>query len=201
MERKSCLIFLIILSSFLSLYGQKKPALELDFAQIEKMGIKDHLNKKCSFQNFDKNTLCIFVFLAEDCPISQKYIPVLNQINRQYDSVGLKMYGVIPGNYSSNKTLKKFVKTYQINFPALRDETFQLTGLLDAKITPEVFLIDKAGSLIYKGLIDDWYVALGKHRTNAKKQYLKEAIGAYLKGEKLETEATEAIGCEIQRKK
>ena len=39
---------------------------------------------------------------------------------------------------------------------------------LDARWTPEVFVLDSVGRVHYRGRVNDLYVSLGKHRPNPK---------------------------------
>ena len=58
-------------------------------------------------------------------------------------------------------------------------------------------MIDNEGNLIYRGMIDNWFYALGKYRKITTAYYLEDAINAYLKGEDVSIKQTEPIGCFI----
>ena len=50
--------------------------------------------------------------------------------------------------------------------------------------------------IIYRGLIDDSFAAVGKRRTVSKKQYLYDAVKAY-NNQSITSEFTEPVGCKI----
>ena len=93
--------------------------------------------------------------------------------------------------------LYNIVNIYKFKFPNLLDKQGELTGILGATITPEVFLIDKKGFLIYQGKIDNWFYELGRYRQVITQHYLEDAIIAYNQGNEVEVQKTEAIGCLI----
>ena len=74
---------------------------------------------------------------------------------------------------------------------------FVLTNRLGASITPQVFVENTEGVLLYSGQIDDAYFRAGKRRGTTTFHYLKDAIESLLINKKPTIEATKAIGCVI----
>jgi len=140
----------------------------------------------------------VIVFLGVDCPISQKYMIVLKNINDQFASAQFEMTGLIPGKVSSDE-LNSFLKTYPVTFPVYKDKHNRCTTKLKAEVTPEVFLFDSKGKLKYRGAIDDWYYELGRYRQAANENYLRDAIEAVISGVEPTVTKTKAIGCIIQQ--
>ena len=69
--------------------------------------------------------------------------------------------------------------------------------LYSAKNTPHMFIIDKAGTLVYQGAIDD------KPTTNpddliAAKNYVRTALSEIKAGKPITTAATVAYGCTVK---
>jgi hypothetical protein len=79
------------------------------------------------------------------------------------------------------------------------DTNHILTRFLDAKITPECFLVDSNLNILYRGLIDDWVRELGRTRQYVENHYLENALDLYLKNKPILIKETDAIGCIIQR--
>lgn len=143
--------------------------------------------------------ISVVVFLSVDCPISQKYMGVLNDFAKQYSSQ-LSIEGVIPGTVSK-KALREFKKEYQPAFPLNTDPTYTRAVDLKAGITPEAFLFDRQGTLQYQGAIDNWFYDLGSYRQQTTENYLKDAIDAILKDATPTVRKTNAVGCIIQKPK
>ena len=74
-----------------------------------------------------------------------------------------------------------------------------ITSFLDAKTTPECFLLDNDLNILYQGLIDNWIKELGRKGQNIDAEYLNEAIMAYLLNDTIIIQNTNAIGCIIER--
>lgn len=140
--------------------------------------------------------LTAVVFLATDCPISQKYIGELKHIDSLFHTkVSIK--GVVPGNIKQDE-IDQFISEYQINFPVVTDADYKLVKKYHATITPEVFLINDRNHIYYQGAIDNWFFDLGKYRQHITEHYLIDAIKAVLEGQSPVVKKTESVGCVIQ---
>jgi hypothetical protein len=140
----------------------------------------------------------IYYFLATTCPISQKYTLEINRLNKVYASKDIEMMLVFPTEKGYKKDIQAFCTTYQITMPYIIDRNFALTKQLNAKITPEVFVVNENREILYHGAIDNWYYALGKNRMHITEHYLEDAIKAILKKEQIEKEYVAAVGCFIR---
>lgn len=79
-------------------------------------------------------------------------------------------------------------------FPYLLDSTSEVAKAFGAARTPEAFLFDKDGKLVYHGAIDD----SPRRPKHVKKKYLKNALNSLLAGEEVEVEKTKSKGCGIK---
>lgn len=140
--------------------------------------------------------ISIVVFLAVDCPVSQKYIPALNSIHRKYQNSGVDLKALVPGK-TTRREIKQFKKEYEIGFDISADPKYDCAKSLHASVTPEVFVFDAKKMLKYRGAIDNWFYDLGGYRQQTTENYLIDAIDALLKGENPAVTDTESIGCPI----
>src|SRR5262249_23645942 len=90
----------------------------------------------------------VFIFLATDCPLSQNYMPAMNNLSRQFAENGIGFYGVFPQADLSRKTLDDFVSAYSMGFPAVQDAQFKLADFFGATTTPQAFLSNSAGQTL-----------------------------------------------------
>ena len=137
------------------------------------------------------------VFLALDCPISQKYIPTLNRVHQAYKDRAVRIQSVIPGKIKK-RALRKFTSAYGILFGVKGDKKYAWARALTATTTPQVFVFDEDGRLKYQGAIDNWFYELGGYRKEPTENYLTDAIDALLAGGLPRVEKTRALGCFIQ---
>jgi thiol-disulfide isomerase/thioredoxin len=150
-------------------------------------------------QNSPEKRLKAYVFLSDECPMCQGYAPVLNQLNADFSEKGVEIIGVFPNYYATDSSILAFKKEYNITFKTLKDTTFTLTKRFKASITPQVFLENTEGSLLYAGQIDDAYFRAGKRRGTTSEYYLKDAIEAVLANKKPTISETKSIGCVLVR--
>lgn len=147
--------------------------------------------------NFGAQTgLTVVIFLAPDCPISQNYSAFLRGYNIEFGDTA-PMTGFIPP-YFDQESIEKFQEKYRIPFALKQDIDLHFSKLLHASVTPEVFLIERSGRVLYRGAIDNWYYELGKHRASVTENYLTDAIRAVVSGEEVKIDSTSAIGCFIE---
>ncbi len=138
----------------------------------------------------------LFIFLSPDCPLCQNYSATLNSLANKYGNE-IIMYGIIPGKAYSKKILQAFQSTYKIIFPLYIDKQMVLSKYLKATVTPQVILLNKNKTLIYKGAIDDLLQKLGKQKLKASVFYLQDAIKNTLQQKTVEIKRTIAVGCKL----
>ncbi len=163
---------------------------------ITKKYLVDLENKKNSLSQHIHNQSFVLIFLSAECPISQKYAPILRGMQEQYSEV--KFVAVFT-KWDKTLAIQEYLKNYPLSMRVLRDKKNNLIKKIDARITPEAFLFDKNGVLIYRGAIDNWFYSLGKYRPEASEHYLADAIQLSLKNELIKIKQTDAIGCIIEK--
>ena len=144
----------------------------------------------------------VYVFLMEDCPISQSYTPLLQQLHQNYAKSGFEFIGVFANASSTEETMQAFQKKYALPFPLTLDADNKIFHSLGAQITPEVFVVNKASKkILYQGRIDDTYFGLGRRRGVTTSHDLREALEAIKAGRPVAVAKTAAIGCLITPRK
>jgi hypothetical protein len=93
----------------------------------------------------------------------------------------------------SFEKMKERAQQKSFKFPYVVDATSAVARAFGATKTPEFFLFNKEGVLVYKGAFDD------DHRAGKEKRpFLKNAIDQLVKGEKVDPSQTKAVGCGIK---
>ncbi|MEM6343976.1 MAG: redoxin domain-containing protein [Bacteroidota bacterium] len=142
--------------------------------------------------------LSVFFFLAPECPLCENYAVTIKELRQKFSRDQISFYGIFAGDTYSPNEITLYMARFQLPVKALRDPTYQLTEHFGASVTPEVFLVDSAGKVLYQGKIDNWIAALGKKRLQATRFYLEDALSASLAGREITTTKTEAVGCLIE---
>lgn len=183
--------FILCLLSFL-----QSCVVQKDLKQL--MSLKCLIDVKNNQTSISQNTLkekpFVIIIFATDCPISQKYVPILRGIS---DSLSGIKFIMVFSKWETLEAIKTFALDFN-NITFLHDTENKLVKKLKATTTPEAFFYDKSQRLLYQGAIDNWFFALGRYRPQATELYLKNAITQYLKNEKITVSKTNPIGCLIE---
>ncbi len=96
----------------------------------------------------------------------------------------------------SKENMKNYGKEQKFIVPYLVDINSELANAFGATRTPENFLFDTTGKLVYRGSIDD----SPRDENQVKITYLLDAFTALSKGKEITTMTTVSTGCSIKRK-
>ncbi len=142
--------------------------------------------------------LHVFCFLGTECPLARIYGPRLQQMSDDFAEQGVQFLGIVSNVQDSIEEMGQYARDHGINFPLGKDYDQRVTTALGATRTPEVFVVDRGGSIRYQGRIDDQYQP-GISRSEATQHDLRLAIEALLAGSSPAEAKTEAVGCLIGR--
>ena len=145
-----------------------------------------------------KRKVAVVVFLSTECPISNGYIPRLNEIADLFGKARVKLFGVISDQSVTRDAARAHRKKFGIRFPVLFDASGALRERLKPTHAPHAFVLDRTGQIIYQGLIDDGFADLGKKRQRIRNHYLLTALQAGLRGKAPRTRSTKPIGCLLE---
>lgn len=165
---------------------------------LQRIRLKKSDGGSFNLGNIHLHAAAVLVFLSPECPLSETYTLTLRELHSRYKEDQIGFYGVVSGKGVTVAAIENFRKTYQLDFPILLDTDYALCGVLNPRVTPEVFLLDPWGGVKYRGAIDDRVEALGKLKAVASTEYLNEALEKWLMTEPFWPIETIAIGCLIE---
>ena len=146
-----------------------------------------------SFLNASSPKFFALVLLSPDCPMSVNYTKTLNGLQQQFGDT-LQVMGILPGMTYEDSTILGFAKEYGLRFPLYVDKKMHLSRKLQGEVTPEVFLLDADGQLVYHGAIDNWLAGIGQKRQKPNEHYLLDAINQSLLGQTVSIPYVKAQG-------
>jgi len=100
------------------------------------------------------------------------------------------------GSADSYDAMKSYGKDQGYKWYYAVDKNNVIADAFGATRTPEVFLFDKSGVLIYHGAIDD----SPSDASSVKREHLKTAIDEMVGGKDVSVKTSKSIGCGIKRK-
>jgi len=139
--------------------------------------------------------LVVLMFIATECPYSNAYNDRMRDMAAAYAARGVQFVGINSNSTESVADAVAHAKKHGHTFTILKDTGNKVADLYDARRTPEVFVIDKDGKLVYHGRIDENYEDAAKVTSPD----LKNALDALLAGQPVAKAETKAFGCTIKR--
>jgi thiol-disulfide isomerase/thioredoxin len=135
----------------------------------------------------------VLIFVRTDCPISNRYAPLIQRIASEYGSK-VALWLVYPSKSATAEKIRQHKREYGYKLLALRDPQHALVTQAQVQVTPEAAVFDSNHRLLYHGRIDDLYQDFGRARPAATTHELDDAIQAVLSG-KTPPPNTPGVGC------
>jgi hypothetical protein len=142
------------------------------------------------------------IFVAVDCPISNRYLPLLARLSRQFDPRGVLFWLVYPNPGDTLAAARahrsQFFPVAPLAQLVAPDPRF--IAHAHVHVTPEaaVFHADPMSQpVLWHGRIDDRYLTFGTQRPAATRHDLSEALNAALAGRQPTPPAAPPVGCAI----
>jgi hypothetical protein len=161
-------------------------------------GVVDLMGKGVNpFAKDDKMTANVFLFVAVECPISNKYIPEVRRLENEFAARGVRFWFVYSDAETPPEAIRKHVEEFNFQGRVICDRKHGLVRKSHVEVTPEAALFSRSGELVYHGRIDDRFPALGTERAHPTDRTLAVALTSFLSGKKPPVKETKAVGCQI----
>jgi peroxiredoxin len=141
----------------------------------------------------------LVVFTCNHCPFAKRWESRIVELGNTYAAKGIGVVAINandPAAYpeDSFEGMQQRAKDRGMQFPYVVDATSNVARAFGATKTPEAFLFDKDGKLVYHGTIDD----NGEDASKVENAYLKNALDAVVSGKDVAVKETKSIGCGIK---
>jgi hypothetical protein len=137
------------------------------------------------------------VFILPDCPIANSYLPELNRLHAEFGEQGVRLLLVHVDPETTADQARQHAADYAIRPWVIVDSRHEWVNEVGASASPEAFVFSTEGKIVYRGRINDQYVALGKRRAAVTSHDLRDAMAAIVAGQPVPVPQTEAVGCPI----
>jgi peroxiredoxin len=169
-----------------------------DFALSDTNGKTRHLSDY-------RGKYVVLEWYQPDCPFVRKHYNSGNMqaLQKEYVSQGVVWLSIDSsaagqeGNYPADQLNQIALKTGSSRTALLLDPDGKVGHLYGAKTTPDMYIINPQGVLVYQGAIDDRpSTNLGDVKTA--KNYVKTALTAAMAGQTVATASTRPYGCSVK---
>jgi hypothetical protein len=172
-------------------FGAKAPLVSTKMKSVD--------GKMVSIADVSGKAGTLVIFTCNHCPFAKAWEERIVEIGNAYSKKGV---GVIlinandPAKYADDgfTEMQSRAKSRGLQVPYVVDETSQMARAFGASVTPEAFLFDSGGKLVYHGAVDD------NHKEPAKVQahFLKDALEAVVAGKAPRLRESKSLGCGIK---
>jgi thioredoxin-related protein len=162
--------------------------------------MKDITGKEISLQDTKKKNGLLVMFSCNTCPYVEKNQERTTELGKyvQGKEIGI---AVLNSNEAyrdrddSYDAMKDYAKKQDYSWPYLVDQNSILADAFGATRTPECFLFDKEGKLVYHGAIDD----NPGDANSVGRKHLVMAIDEMVAGKDISVKKSKSVGCGIKR--
>lgn len=162
--------------------------------------LKDISGKEITLKEAMKANGLLVMFSCNTCPVV-----INNQVRTKeickyatQQNIGVILLNSNEGNRKSSESLSSMQDYGQgqgFTWYYAVDKNNELADAFGASRTPECYLFDKNGKLIYHGAIDD----SPNDATSVKRVHLKEAMNEAVAGKEVSVKQSKSVGCSIKR--
>ncbi|MGD9646203.1 MAG: redoxin domain-containing protein [Pirellulales bacterium] len=170
---------------------------------VEEFALRDCDGREHKLADYADKQFVVLAFLGVECPLAKFYAPQLNKLAEQYAQRGVAFLAVDANQQDSIAEMQAYVRQQGLTFPFLKDPGNRLADAVDARRTPEVFVLDRARRVVYAGRIDDQYGfqdrGVAYQLAEPRRQDLAAALDELLDGKPVSVAEVAAQGCLIGR--
>lgn len=162
--------------------------------------LPDIEGKVVSLRDFEKSPALLVVFMCNHCPFVKHILAAFVELAKEYQAKGLAVVGINSNDVENlpedrPEMMAKVAKGAGFTFPYLYDQTQEVAKSYRAACTPDFFLFDKEGRLVYRGQMDDSRPGNNVPVTGVD---LRAAIDAVLEDKPVGQEQKPSMGCNIK---
>jgi len=136
----------------------------------------------------------VIMFIATRCPVSNAYNDRMETLASRYGKKHVKFVGINANTTEPTAEVASHAKDHNFTFPVLKDADDKVANLYNAHVTPETFVIDSTGTIVYHGRIDN-----SMDPSNVATNDLAAALDEVVAGKAVTKPETKAVGCSIKR--
>ena len=163
-------------------------------AAVADFTLPDADGKEHSLASLKGSKGTVLLFIATKCPVSNAYNERMQKLAQEYKAKGVNVVGINSNVAEPAAEVKSHAAENGLTFAILKDPNNKIADRLGAQVTPEAYLLDASGKLVYHGRIDN-----SRNGDSITSTELRDAIEATLAGKPVEKTEVKAFGCSIKR--
>jgi thiol-disulfide isomerase/thioredoxin len=142
----------------------------------------------------------VLFFLATDCPVSNRYAPEIDRLEKEFAGKPVVFWLVYPNATETAEGVIHHQAAFSLAGATLVRPSQWFVAQMQATITPEAGVLIPEGvgwRTVYAGRIDNRYVDIGRERPKATRHDLEDAVEAVLAHQPVSAPGGPPVGCGI----
>jgi peroxiredoxin len=142
--------------------------------------------------------IVVLEWFNPDCPFVKKHYEksqTMNDLAAKYADKDVVWLAVNSSSYADAEFDKTWAKKWGVNHPIIVDQDGRIGRMYGAKTTPDMFIINTDGILVYAGAIDDNDSTTPNDDTT---NYVDNALIQLISGKPITTPQTRSYGCSVK---
>ena len=174
--------------------GGDLPAPPAIGAMIDDFKLPDADGAQHTLNSLKGKNGAVIIFIATRCPVSNGYNDRMEKLAQDYQSKGINVIGINSNSTEPASEVKSHAAEKHLTFAILKDDGNKIADRFGANHTPEAYVIDASGKLVYHGRINN-----SQNTANITSNDLRDALDATLAGKPIQKTTSVAFGCSIKR--
>lgn len=130
------------------------------------------------------------------CRTVQQHREIVRKLANHYQWLGIIWLGINSTHYMTREDNLMWKETNQLNYPILDDFSGKTAHRYQVKVTPQIYIVNPMGNVIYSGAIDD-----NVHGDKSQPfNYVAAALEEILAAKPIIFSQTPSYGCLVQYK-
>lgn len=166
--------------------GKKAPDFSLTDAAGKTISLKDYAGK-----------IVVLEWINKDCPIDSRVLEshLTTSVEKKYHDKGVVFLAIDSSHTHVPADLATTAKTFGITYPVLNDFDGKVGHEYGAKTTPHMFIINKDGTLVFAGGIDN---DPNGDNPSGRVNYVDQALGELTAGKAVSVTESKPYGCSVK---
>jgi peroxiredoxin len=161
---------------------------------IDDFKLPDTDGAERSLKSLTAKNGAVLIFISVQCPVSNGYNERMEKLAQDYKARGINVVGINSNVTEPVAAVKAHAADKHFTFTVLKDDGNKIADRLGATRTPEAYVIDAGGKLVYHGRIDN-----SQNTANITANDLRDALDQLISGKAITKTGGAAFGCSIKR--
>ncbi len=157
--------------------------------------LPDAYGKAFSLSEF-KGKIVVLEWINQHCPVSHRCHrqKLMQSLYSKYAKQGVVWLAIDTTAGAEPEKNRIYAAQQTLAYPILHDKDGKVGRRYEARTTPHMFVIDKSGTLVYAGALDDDLKGGNPEKTD----YVEAAIEAVKAGKPVAKARTKSYGCPVK---